>query len=947
MKQLFLLGVLLLACLCVLSAQQGAISGTVLDENTGEPLIGANVVIQGTSIGTSTDFDGKYQFQAEPGTYTLDVSYIGYNSKTIEGVVFSADSTTYLDLTLSDEAIELGVEIVVQAKALERSENAVLMLQKRSDKIQDGISSQEISRLGAGDAAGALEKVTGTTVVDGKYVFVRGLGDRYSASQLNGIRLPSIDPYRNSAQLDLIPANLLDNIIASKTFTPDLPGDFTGGSVNIKTKSLPERFTWNVSVSGEYNEQGNLLDDFLTFEAGDAAAFGFNDGFLDEPALLQDPEVNRALTRNAIIFDAPTNPEVARNVDQAIRSLNNQFDFDTKNTPINYSIAANIGNQFDLGGTPLGVLLAVNYSRNFFQYQNATRANFINIGAGEEILQNNFDLTDNLSRETPTIGGLFGLSLKPSNNNEINFNILYSHSTDIESRFLDGQYLDFSIIDPNSFQSRTLAFTERELLDYILSGEHVLPSLGNIKIEWAASYIESSQDEPDLRFFANTFFPNQERSTVDPSSYDEPGHFFRGLDDQTIQGKLDITIPFLQSANNANKLKFGGYYNSKERDFFERIYLTSNRSGDPFTGDIDAFYADDNIGIIGEQNNGNSIIGVHLIDQSRDQNSYTGETTVAAGYGMVTLQIAEPLKFIGGLRVETTDIQVQSLSADSATIDEVDLLPAANLIYSLNENTNIRASYSNTLARPNMREVAPFGSFGFIGDPIVFGNPDLVRSRINNFDLRFEIFGRPGELVAVSAFYKTFVDPIVRTFRPAGNPQFTYRNAETAELYGVELEFRRSLDFISDKLANFSIATNFAFIESQADIDSTELAIVRSVDPDFNDTRPLVGQSPFVANANLSYTNIETGWDGVIAYNFFDDRLSTTGVEGTPDIFERGRGTLDISLSKKIGNLKLTARARNLLNPDFETFSTFVDQEYTYSRFTRGVSFSFGASYGI
>ncbi len=944
MNRILLLGVLLITLIASAQAQQGAVAGTILDENTGEPLIGANVVIQGTAVGTSTDFDGKYQFQADPGTYTLEISYLGYNSKTVEGVVISADSTTYVDATLSDEAVDLGVEIVVQAKALERSENAVLLLQKRSDKIQDGISSQEISRLGAGDAAGALQKVTGTTIVDGKYVYVRGLGDRYSASLLNGIRLPSIDPYRNSAQLDLIPSNLLDNIIASKTFTPDLPGDFTGGSVNIKTKSLPERFTYSVSASISYNSQANLQDDFLSFDAGDQAWLGFNDGLLDEPSILLDPEVNSVLNRNAVFLQAGRDDEVARNVDIAARSLNHDFEPQITDSQLDYSISASIGNQFELGSTPLGVLLAVNYSRDYFQYKDGVLANFINPGAGETVLQRNFFLQDDNSVETPTIGGLFGLSLKPSGNNEITFNTIYSHSTDIQARFLNGPYQAFSVVPPDEFESRTLSFTERELIDYILSGEHVLPNLNNLKIEWSASYIESSQSEPDLRFFANTFFPDQDRRSIGLANYDPPGHYFRGLEDQTFQGKLDITIPFLQAKSNSNKIKFGGYYSNKERDFFERIYSTLNLSGEVYTGDIEAYYDDSNLGIIGEDNDRN-IIGIYISEMSRDANSYTGETTIAAGYGMVTYQISEPLKFIGGLRVETTDIEVFSMANDTGRIDEVDLLPAVNLVYALNENTNIRASFSNTLARPNMREIAPFGSFGFIGDPIIFGNPELVRTRIANYDLRYEIFGRPGELFAVSAFYKRFQDPIVQTFRPAGNPQFTFQNTAAARLYGAELEIRRSLDFISPSLENFSFSSNFAWIESRSDIDSLELAIVRDVDPDFEDTRPLVNQSPFVVNFNLSYINQENGWDGIIAYNYFDDRLSSAGIEGTPDIYERGRATLDISLSKTFGAFKLTARGRNLINPDFETYAEFVGVDYIYGNYQRGSEFSIGISY--
>ena len=236
MKQYLILFALLVGAIAVQA--QGVVSGSLLDATTGEPLIGASVFVEGTTNGASTDIDGKYQFEVEPGSYVLMATYIGYQEKKVEGVEVKDGEVTYLDLTLSDESVQLA-EVVVQASVIERTENAVLMLQKKSDKIQDGISSQEMSRYGVGSAASAMTKVTGAAIEEGKYINVRGLGDRYSTAQLNGVNLPSSDPYRNSAQLDLIPSNLLENIITSKSFTPDQPGNFTGGNVDIQTKSFP------------------------------------------------------------------------------------------------------------------------------------------------------------------------------------------------------------------------------------------------------------------------------------------------------------------------------------------------------------------------------------------------------------------------------------------------------------------------------------------------------------------------------------------------------------------------------------------------------------------------------------------------------------------------------------------------------------------------------------
>jgi len=924
-------------------AQEAAISGTIYDENSGETLIGANIVVEGTTTGTSTDFDGKYQFQVEPGTYTLVATYIGYNEKKIEGVEVKAGETTVIDVALSDEAVDLGVEVVVTAQVVERTENALLMLQKKSDKIQDGISAQEISRLGAGDAASALRKVTGTTIVDGKYVYVRGLGDRYSATSLNGIRLPSIDPYRNSAQLDIIPSNFLDNIIASKTFTPDLPGDFTGGSVDIKTKSLPERFTFNISLSTAYNTLASFEENFLTFDAGDLAWLGYNDGFLDRPAVLGDEKTQGVLNRTAP-FQAPNNDEIAGLIDDAIRSMNQQFHPGTKTSFMDYSISASVGNQFDLGGKPLGLLLTMNYDRGYSYYDDGISANYQFTGSA---LVPNFNLSDQQAVETPELGGLFGLSYKTSPTDEIRFLTIYSHSTDISTRLLRGDYLLYGFVEPTSeFQSRALHFRERELIDYILSGDHAFEGLNNTKLEWSLSLVDSRQEEPDLRFFANNFNLQNGSYGITLAAYDPPGHFFRQLEDQTIQGKIDLTIPFLQAGSKANKLKFGGSYYTKERDFNEEIYSIDRRSGERYEG-TNAYFEDDNIGII-DQENGLNTIGLYLFDQTRAANSYSGEFTVWAGYGMLTYSVTDRLKFIGGARIEGTDIFVDAFfEEDNAEIDEVDILPAANFVYALTEEMNLRASYSNTLARPNMREVAAFASFGFIGDPILFGNPDLVRTRIDNFDIRYEFFPRSGEVFAVSGFYKEFEDPIVQTFRPAGNPQFTFKNANTATLYGAELEVRKDLDFMGPALSPFGVSANLAYIFSESDLDSVEIGLVRDVDPDFPDTRPFIGQSEFVANVNLTYTNTETGWDGILAFNYFSDRLSSTGVEGTPDVYERGRGTLDFSLTKTINRVQLKFRARNLLNPAYETYLTFLDEEFINTSFKRGQEFSFGISYGL
>ncbi|OAV44715.1 TonB-dependent receptor [Lewinella sp. 4G2] len=966
MLRSFLLLVVMLTVGTLAYGQQGAISGTVLDED-GFPVLGANVVIQGTTIGAQTDFiEGKFQFQVDPGTYTIVATYVGYADLVTEGVVVAANETTVLDLSFNgDTGVDLDLDVTVSAKALERGDVAVLRLRQNSDKVQDVISSQEMSRLGAGNAAAAMSKVTGTTIVDGKYVYVRGLGDRYSATTVNGLRLPSVDPYRNAAQLDLIPTNLLDNIVASKTFTPDLPGDFTGGSVNIKLKALPERFTWGVSASTSYNTLSNFQSDFLTYDAGDKSWLGFNDGTLDRPAILDDPRREELfITGQSAVSEARRNDDAAALLDETTRAFAPNGFTQTNNTsPLDYSFSANIGNQFQIGTMPVGVFATASYSRDY-SFQDGTRANFF-ASPGNDQLIRNFDLRDQKSVESPKIGGMLGVSLRPSNASTINLYSIYSHQAFIEGRSLRGANDDFGVAgnQENFFQSNTSSFTERALTSYVAEGSHVLKGLGNTKIEWAGNVVNSVQNEPDIRFLA--YVTQGGSSQINQSEITLPSRFFRDLTDDSYQGKLDITIPFLQSKSRGNAIKFGGLYNTKDRDFNETSYQYARSRGIDFNeanSDPAVYFGSDNLGLLNTDDRGNNFFGLYAIDATNQANSYVGSSDIYAGYLMGTYEVTKRLKVIAGLRMEGTAIDVISDKAEVSTnpedfianIDTTSFLPALNLVYKIGDgengglSSNLRASFTQTIARPNMREIAPFGSFGFIGEPPVFGNPDLQLTSIDNYDIRYELFPKAGEVIAISAFYKKFRNPIVVTFRQAGEQQFTWTNSETADLYGIELELRKNLGSFTSALENLTFSSNFSFIQSQQSIDAREVEIGQTVDPDFEAERQFNGQSPFIANVNLSYqSQDESPWDAVIAFNYFGDRLASIGAVGSPDIFERGRGTLDFSVGKKLGNFKLTLRGRNLLNPAYERFSEFNNSEYIFSRYDRGREVSLGVSYGL
>ncbi len=976
LQRLTIIATLLCVFTTMVAGQNGAITGTVYDED-GFPLLGANVVIQGTTTGSQTDFiEGKYQFQAAPGVYTLVATYIGYSEQIIEDITVATNETTIVDIIFSeDTGVQLDVDVTVTAKALERGEVAVLKLRQNSDKVQDVISSQEIQRLGASNAAAALTKVTGATVVDGKYVYVRGLGDRYSATTLNGLRLPSIDPYRNSAQLDMIPTSLLDNIVASKTFTPDLPGDFTGGSVNVKIKALPERFTWGVSASTAYNPQNNLRNDFLSYDVGSLGGLGYNDGTLDRPGVISDPAIveSRALSRSVSGL-VTSNNELADQVERVADEFGNPYQFGPTSSGVDYTLSANVGNQFTLGTIPLGVFATGTISQDYSQFRDGINANYLNPGAasGENILQDRFILAEDRSTQTGIVNGMVGFNLRPSPSNNITFYTLYSHQGSTTVRESQGSHTrkGGAGTEDNFFNAVERKFVEQEVVDYVLSGEHTLTGLKNIKIEWSANYVDGKQETPDYRY---TEYTRQgSRFQLEQSSFTLPRRFWRDLNDDTYLGKLDITIPFLQKISRGNSIQVGGLHSVLDRRFLENEYFYDQagrigRNGDFFAGDFDVWLRPENLGIVTSET-GVDRTGVFVVDNSRPANSYAGNFDISAAYAMATFEATDKLKIVAGARYEQTVANIESdefkremeiaesqgaevpatvIREQTASIDVGKLLPALNVIYKVNETSNIRASFTQTIARPNMRELAPFGAFNG-ADPLIVGNPGLDLTSIDNYDLRYEFFPKAGEVISASGFYKKFEDPIVSTFIIAGeNQQFTWVNSDEAEVYGVELEFRKKLDFIMPALQDFTVSTNFTLMTSEQQISEQECSTSLEVNPDFDCSRQFNGQSNYIINANLSYTNADNGWGGTIAYNYFDDRLASLGEVGTPDIFERGRSVLDVGASKQLGNFRVSLRGRNLINPAFERFSEFGGETYIFNLFERGREVSLGLSYSL
>ena len=623
----------------------GIIRGKIIDATTGEALIGANVFITGTTTGTISDFDGYFSLTDVPtGMVSVTASYVSYETQVFDAVEVREGEVVILNanLNLSSQAID---EVVVVARKREQTEAAVLIMKKKMPTVLDGISSQQITRLGDSDAASALKRVTGVSVEGGKYVYVRGLSDRYSTTTLNGAQIPGLDPEKNTVQMDLFPSNIIENLMVYKTFSPDLPGNATGGLVNIVTKDFPEQFTLQFSAKLGYNPQANLRDDFLSYNGGSRDLLGMDDGTRAIPGEVME------LTENGQL------PFIYTGEDEVLGAISRGFNKDMDNTRtssfLDQGYSFSMGNRFSLFGRDLGFNVSANYSREFDMYTGG-RDETYNITT-PEIPTSRRLVEDNLGTENVIWSGLANLSYKLSNNHKIGFTLMRNQSGVKSSRYNIGTAADPDAVD---IIEQKLGWLERSITALQAKGKHVIPGAANASIDWLASYTLSTQDEPDLRFFFMDY--DTDPATGEYFNYvvrsnNLPARFYREMSETNLDLKLNYTQPFKLADRNA-KLKFGGSYIDKARQSRQNMFVVKRQGAIDFDGTAADFLKDENM--IWPENwrvvyYENSLL-------TDDKNSYEGTETVLAGYALADLPVTEKLRIIAGARYEQADIFVEN-----------------------------------------------------------------------------------------------------------------------------------------------------------------------------------------------------------------------------------------------------------------------------------------------
>lgn len=910
--------------------QPPSVKAVVVDDKNGETLVGATVVVDGTTQGTTTDLDGVASLNLTPGVYNIRVSYVSYQTVLIQGVTIKNNKTAVLNVRLVPANLKLN-EVVVTAKALRNNEAAVLTMQKKSAKLFDALSSDQFGKVGASDAASALKRVTGVTVSGGKYVYVRGLGDRYSKTTLNGSEVPSLDPNKNAVQLDIFPSNLIDNIKVYKTFSPDLQGDFAGGLVDITTNDFPDKFQLKISAGLGYNDQATFNSEFLHAKGSPTDFLGFDNGFRALPAEI-------AKYNSADFPDPYLNKTAITEVSRAF--TNSQFNPGKQAPFFNHDMSFSVGNQVDLFKRPLGFVVGLTYNRSFKFYDNGIENVYEGISQGQQTLNNDILTT---SRETKSsnnvlIGALFNSSYKINKYNKIGLSVMGNQDGTSEARYLVGYLLDANPDSSTHVQNRVINYMQRSFVNGQLRGEHLVKGLHNLNIKWMNSFTSSTIDQPDLRMIRNTFIiNNQGDSLFYLGNQDRPSRFFRHLSEINENAKVDFTLPLPKDT----KLKFGGLFTYKKRVFHESIYQYYIQNSN-FDGNVQVFFEDQNLGYV------DGVLKNFLMLINIDPNNYDAFERLYASYAMIETSLSENVKLIAGVRFEKTHLHLKAQNDSVGNIQTNDFLPALALIYHINEKTNLRFSATRTLARPSFREFSPLATYDFFGGYIQNGNPKLKRTLINNLDLRWEKYPAPGEYISFSLFYKDFINPIENAQLPrAGGSasQFQYKNVARSSLYGAEVELRKNLGDWFPVLKNFKLSTNFSYVYAYVKVTPEELEAIKAWNSNPKSTRPMYNQAPYSLNAMLTYA--DDNWESALSFNVSGKRLVVYQID-LPSIYLQPMPDLNFTIKRNISKrFYVRFKATNLLNAAHKEQIDLANRVYYTTKYQNGRTYSFSLTYKI
>lgn len=927
------------------------ITGVVVDSDTDTPLEGVTIKVVDTKITVKTDETGTFSLELPVGTYAFQMSSPFYNASLLSDIKVNIGGLSEpFKVTLEPQVVTLDA-INMKVRLSQAGERGLLEKRMRSSRIEDSISTEEISRLPDSSAAQAIKRITGVSIVGGKYVFVRGLGERYSNTLLNNVEIPSPEPNRRVVPMDIFPASLLASLQTVKTFSPDQPGGFAGGSVQVFTKDFPEALTMSLSLSTGFNTQATGTEG-LTYPGGNLDFLGFDDGSRNLPEIIQEKADGIPIRERGRFT---TTGFTREEIQEFGRAFSNVWSPERHAVPVNQGYKFSIGNSRTIFGKQFGYLGVISYG-NSHSYNTQVRRDF-RIGLNETLSPVTDYAVEESGHEVDW-GSVVSASLRFSTDHLLSLRTLTTHAAEDQTRTWQG----FNADRNTDMRSARLRFVERQLFSGQLAGTHGFnfgePELEqepteenpesieeasetgidqsdqpDLSMEWRLTYSRASRDEPDTR---EAIYEDRGDGiyTFRDSSKSGSRAFF-DLEDGEYNARVDLKMSVRQNGF----FKFGGLLRDRSRSFDVRKFRFQPSDNVDAVVDLTSppetlFHTENIVPRVFE-----------LRESTRRSDNYIADHNVYSGYMMLDIPFTTKWQLMTGLRLESSDQVLIAFDPFSPSLEEeadlktLDLLPGINLTYRLTKQMNLRLAVSRTVTRPDLRELAPFEFTDFIGGRTILGNTELERTLINNYDFRWEVFPGTtgGGVVAISAFYKRFQKPIEQIIQPQAEVRITYANAEEAHNYGLELEARQNLGVLSPKLSAFSINTNAAFIDSRVELPA-DVGIQTSAE------RPLQGQCPYIINFSVGYEEPNWGISSSVAYNIYGRRFSDVGNHGAPDVYEQPRGQLDMSFSRTVaGTYKFSFSAKNLLDPSVH----FQQGEQTLVSYKIGRSFSFGISYNL
>jgi outer membrane receptor protein involved in Fe transport len=868
----------------VQSQQTGKVAGVVIDQFNAMTLPMAPIEVVETGAVVYTELDGRYSLDVPPGTYHLKVTFAGYQEQVVS-VTVAAGQTVSLDIAVSMERFAEEVTVTAEAETPQLfTAEAQLIERKKATVISDNLAAEDMRKNADSNAASAMQRVTGLTVVDGQYVFVRGLGERYSNTQLNGSTLPTTEPEKKVVPLDLFPSALIQSVHVQKTYMPDKPADFTGGLVQIEPLNFPDSQVFDFSIGYSFNNE-TTFQDFGTYPGGSYDWLGYDDGTRALPSAIPvDDKVVRGSTFTGTGF-------TREELQTFGRSFANVWE-----PQLSSSAAPNQSYSLVYGNSTEKLGAVFSFAYNYKNQSQTEVQNFYSVSDEEISLQNNYDFQ---VASTDTTMGLVGnLAYKINGSNRLAFENFYTNNSSNETRFFEGFNQDIN----TEIRDARLFWVQESIYSGKVSGEHYVQSLSNSRFDWRASFATALRDEPDLRETLYEFDPVRDDFVLADES--QSGfRMFNDLNDHIYEVGGDWSLYTTQWNGLPAMVKVGPYVQFRDRDFSSRRFRFVPIA--PGTLDIsqspEVLFAPENIGPYFE-----------LREETRATDTYTADQTIAAGYGMIDLPFSERWRFVGGARVERSEQNVETydlFAVNPTTIvsnlDDTDVLPGLNLIYAVTSTQNVRFGYSRTVNRPEFRELAPFEFTDVVGGRATVGNPDLKRALISNYDVRWEWFPTSSEVIAASFFYKDFQDPIERTVQATAQLRTSFANAEGATNTGFEIEARKQI------AKNLFLSTNYTYVDSEIDIGRGTGEVQTST------SRPLAGQSANVFNVMAELQVPRYDLSARVLFNYFDDRIIDVGSLGLPDILEEGRESLDVVVIKRFGPAQLRVLFDNLTNADY------------------------------